>query len=167
MPEGNALDPVPGYGAYLAHMGTFTIGRLAQAAGVNVETVRYYERRGLLEQPPRAGSGYRQYTDSDLWRLQFIARGKRLGFTLAEIAELMGAAGTRSTEEILRAARSKIEALDERQRQLAQTRSRLEELADLCEKGADADCIALRVVTAGTPPAPEAASPSPGPPPSA
>ena len=74
-------------------MGSFTIGRLAETAGVNVETVRYYERRGLLEQPPRPGQGYRQYSDADVWRLQFIRRGKDLGFTLAEIAELLGPEG--------------------------------------------------------------------------
>ncbi len=125
-------------------MGTFTIGKLAEAAGVNVETVRYYERRGLLAQPERDGPGYRQYGAADLWRLQFVRRGKDLGFTLAEIAELVAAG---STEEVLQAAQAKIEAVDARQRELAGRRARLERLVELCAGGDAADCAGLRVVS--------------------
>jgi DNA-binding transcriptional MerR regulator len=129
-------------------MTAFTIGKLAEAAGVHVETIRYYERRGLLAPPPRSTSGYRQYSPDDLWRLQFIARGKRLGFTLAEIASVMSPpspAAPASPQRVLEAARAKIAAIDERQRELARTRCRLQQLAELCEHGADADCLALRV----------------------
>ena len=147
-------------------MTAFTIGKLAEAAGVHVETIRYYERRGLLAPPPRSASGYRQYSPDDLWRLQFIARGKRLGFTLAEIAEVMSPTSTStsastststsspasasvsasaSPDRVLEAARAKIAAIDERQRELARVRCRLQQLAELCEHGADADCLALRV----------------------
>jgi DNA-binding transcriptional MerR regulator len=125
-------------------MTALTIGKLAEAAGVHVETIRYYERRGLLAPPPRSASGYRQYSPDDLWRLQFIARGKRLGFTLAEIAEVMSPASA-SPERVLGAARAKIAAIDERQRELARVRCRLQQLAELCEHGAHADCLALRV----------------------
>jgi MerR family transcriptional regulator, copper efflux regulator len=124
-------------------MAALTIGKLAEAAGVHVETIRYYERRGLLAPPPRTASGYRQYSADDLWRLQFIARGKRLGFTLAEIASVMSPAA--SAEDMLAAARAKIAAIDERQRELARTRCRLQQLAELCQHGDDGDCIALRV----------------------
>jgi DNA-binding transcriptional MerR regulator len=135
-------------------MTAFTIGKLADAAGVHVETIRYYERRGLLAPPPRSASGYRQYSPDDLWRLQFIARGKRLGFTLAEIGDVMSPASSSlpgpapapaSPERVLGAARAKIAAIDERQRELARMRCRLQQLAELCEHGADADCLALRV----------------------
>jgi DNA-binding transcriptional MerR regulator len=128
-------------------MTAFTIGKLAEAAGVHVETIRYYERRGLLAPPPRSASGYRQYSPDDLWRLQFIARGKRLGFTLAEIGEVMSPASSSpaSPERVLGTARAKIAAIDERQRELARMRCRLQQLAELCEHGADADCLALRV----------------------
>jgi DNA-binding transcriptional MerR regulator len=133
-------------------MTAFTIGKLAEAAGVHVETIRYYERRGLLAPPPRSASGYRQYSPDDLWRLQFIARGKRLGFTLAEIGEVMSPTlsslagpAPASPERVLGAARAKIAAIDERQRELARVRCRLQQLAELCEHGADADCLALRV----------------------
>ena len=125
-------------------MGTFTIGRLADAAGVHVETVRYYERRGLIEPPPRSPSGYRQYSAGDLWRLQFIARGKQLGFTLAEIADVLGDVD-RTPDAVLAAAQAKIAAVDERLAELARMRCRLEQLADLCRDGDAADCVALRV----------------------
>ena len=66
-----------------------TIGELAERAGVNVQTVRYYERRGLLAKPRRTDSGYRTYTDVTLDRLRFIRRAQELGFTLSEIGELL------------------------------------------------------------------------------
>jgi MerR family copper efflux transcriptional regulator len=65
------------------------IGELAEQAGVNVQTVRYYERRGLLPEPDRKASGYRIYDESDALRLGFILRAKALGFTLSEIEELL------------------------------------------------------------------------------
>jgi DNA-binding transcriptional MerR regulator len=122
-----------------------TIGQLARAAGVNVETVRYYERRGLLAEPPRSPSGYRLYSPADLWRLQFIARGKALGFTLTEIAEITGDGGDRCTGCIVEAAHQKIAAIEQQERALAATRARLEQLVDVCQDGAAADCVALRV----------------------
>jgi MerR family transcriptional regulator, copper efflux regulator len=128
-----------------------TISQLAHEAGVNIETIRYYERRRLLREPPRTRSGYRQYSDSDLWRLQFIARAKRLGFTLAEIATLMGpdtdssADRSGSQDSVAAMARAKMEALDIRQEELAATRSRLERLIDICGNPASDDCRALRV----------------------
>lgn len=70
-------------------MATLTIGRLARRAGVNVETIRYYERRGLLPEPPRTGSGYRQYQPQAVRRIGFIKRAQALGFTLEEIGELL------------------------------------------------------------------------------
>ncbi len=124
-------------------MEALTIGQLADAAGVHIETIRYYERRGLLRDPPRTASGYRQYSGTDLWRLQFIARAKHLGFTLAEIATLVGPHG--SSDNVLAMARSKIRALDEQQRDLADTRSRLERLVDICRDSTSDDCVALRL----------------------
>ncbi|HET6773075.1 MAG TPA: MerR family transcriptional regulator [Acidimicrobiales bacterium] len=126
-------------------MSTYTIGRLAEAAGVHVETIRYYERRGLIEQPPRSPSGYRRYSADDLWRLQFIGRGKRLGFTLAEIADVLGSRGGGSAEMVLAAARAKLAAVDEQLHELAVVRCRLQQLAELCRHGDDADCVALQV----------------------
>ena len=124
---------------------TYTIGRLADAAGVHVETIRYYERRGLLAPPPRTASGYRLYSDDDLRLLQLIARGKRLGFTLREIADLVGDAGARSVDDVLAAAQAKLVAVEARQRDLAEIQRRLQQLTELCADGAEPDCVALRV----------------------
>jgi DNA-binding transcriptional MerR regulator len=122
-----------------------TIGQLAQAAGLNVETIRYYERRGLIRDPPRTDAGYRQYSAADLWRLQFIARAKRLGFTLADIASLVGPDSLNTADTVVRMARAKIDALDERQSELADTHARLDRLIDICGDPSSEDCMALRV----------------------
>lgn len=66
-----------------------TIGRLARSAGVNVETIRYYQRRGLVREPPRPVYGYRHYPAETVTRVRFIKRAQRLGFTLREIGELL------------------------------------------------------------------------------
>lgn len=66
-----------------------TIGQVAKAAGVGVETVRFYERVGLIPDPPRRPSGYREYPPDAVHRIEFIKRAKALGFTLAEIGELL------------------------------------------------------------------------------
>ena len=126
-------------------METLTIGELARRAGVNVETVRYYERRGLLDEPPRSPAGYRQYSGEDLWRLQFIARAKRLGFTLAEIGDLLGSG--RCADAVLAAAHAKLATVDERQRELVEQQQRLQRLVDLCEGGDPGACAALDVLS--------------------
>lgn len=66
-----------------------TIGQVARKAGFGIETVRFYERNGLIDEPPRKTSGYRQYPESVISRLQFIKRAKELGFSLREIKELL------------------------------------------------------------------------------
>jgi MerR family mercuric resistance operon transcriptional regulator len=133
---------------------SLTIGQLADAAGVHIETVRYYERRGLLRDPPRSAAGYRQYSRGDLWRLQFIARAKRLGFTLTEVASLVhGHDGNEisdsadSTDSVLAMAHQKIQVLDEQRRALGETRARLARLIDICEVPGSEDCLALRVTS--------------------
>lgn len=123
-----------------------TIGELARAGGVNIETIRYYERRGLVDEPPRSPAGYRQYSSDDLWRLQFIARAKRLGFTLSEIADLIGTGG-RCAGDVLQAARAKLASLEERQRGLAEVTERLQRLVALCQEGDPSACTALDVVS--------------------
>jgi len=68
---------------------TFTIGKLAKQAGVGIDTVRFYERRGLLPEPERTSSGYRLYRDDSVDRIRFVRRAKQLGFTLDEIENLL------------------------------------------------------------------------------
>lgn len=70
-------------------MESMTVGKLVKMAGINMETVRYYERIGLMPQPKRKESGYRMYSETDLKRLLFIKRAKELGFVLREISELL------------------------------------------------------------------------------
>lgn len=69
--------------------GTFTIGALAQAAGVNLETIRFYQRQGLLHEPAKPQGGIRRYGESDLARVRFVKSAQRLGFNLDEVAELL------------------------------------------------------------------------------
>src|SRR5690348_3389954 len=88
-----------------------TIGGLAEACGISVETVRYYERRELLEQPPRPVQGYRRYGQDDIDRIAFVQRAKQLGFTLNEIRELIISSATGGLEEVLAAARDKLQAV--------------------------------------------------------
>jgi DNA-binding transcriptional MerR regulator len=128
-------------------MATFTIGTLAHRAGVHIETIRYYERRGLLRDPPRSVAGYRQYSATDLWRLQFIARAKQMGFTLAEIGGLVGEDTGSTADSVLSLARSKIAALDVRQRAIEETRARLLRLIDICADPGNEDCTALRLTS--------------------
>ncbi len=68
---------------------TLTIGRLARAAGVNVETIRYYQRIGLIEEPPKPAQGYRRYPAGTVARIRFIKRAQELGFTLHEVGDLL------------------------------------------------------------------------------
>lgn len=100
-------------------MSALTIGRLAKASGIGVETVRFYEREGLLPPAARTASGYRQFPPETIQRLGFIRRAKRLGFALGEIAELL------ELEEA-QGERARVKALTERK--LAQIDRRIEEL---------------------------------------
>jgi DNA-binding transcriptional MerR regulator len=83
------LDIVPRYRAYAYDMETLTRGKLARLAHVNPETIRFYEREGLLPRVPRAHNGYRSYSASSLERIQFVARAKSLGFSLDQIRDLL------------------------------------------------------------------------------
>lgn len=140
------MTPYHGTARNLGDMESLTIGRLADEAGVHVETVRYYERRGLLRDPPRTAAGYRQYTSDDLRRLQFIARAKRLGFTLTEIAGLIeDQDGGEPADSVLARAHEKMHALNEQRRALEETRARLARLIDICEDPSSEDCLALKV----------------------
>ena len=127
-------------------MSAFTIGNLARAAGVSVETVRYYERRGLVDRPVRRGSQYREYSEADVARLRFIRRAKELGFTLAEIRELLPAADTGCVDGVLVAARTKLAQVESDVAELEALRARLARLVDGCADGGD-DCVTLDVAT--------------------
>lgn len=128
-------------------MDTMKIGEFAGRAGVNVQTVRYYERRGLLPEPQRRESGYREYDEESLERLQFIRRGQELGFTLAEIEELLTLRTDPETTaaEVKARAEAKIADVAERIADLQQIKHALEHLAGQCQGGAGptGDCPLL------------------------
>ncbi len=113
----------------------FTIGQLARRAGVGVETVRFYERQGLLAPPPRGTSGYRQYPEDAVARLHFIRRAKALGFSLREIRELLSLQvdPTGSSGEVQARAHAKLAAIDGKIRTLRQMRQRLVRLSTACD----------------------------------
>ena len=128
-------------------MATLTIGRLADEVGVSIDTVRFYERKGLLPEPARTAAGYRTYGAADTWRLRFILRAKDLGFTLREVGDLLehvtrergdAAAAVRA------AAAAKIDAVADQEAELAALRGRLRRLVDLCDEGDDEGCASLR-----------------------
>lgn len=113
------------------------IGDLARRAGVNLQTVRYYERRGLLADPRGRAGGYREYGDATLERLTFIRRAQELGFTLAEIAELLALrVDARTTAgQVKDRARAKIAEVDAKVRDLERIRHALHHLAGRCRGG--------------------------------
>jgi MerR family copper efflux transcriptional regulator len=120
-----------------------TIGELAAAAGVGIETIRYYERERILPAPKRSPSGYRQYEDVDMWRLAFISRGKALGFTLRDIAELLGAGDDRSVDDVQRITRERLRGVEADLAQLTRRRDDLNRLLATCADGVEDDCVHL------------------------
>ena len=116
-----------------------TIGRVAREAGVGVETVRFYEREGLLPRPPRRDAGYRQYGDDAVARLRFIRRAKELGFTLKEVSELLElrVAHGSGAGDVKRRTAAKIEDVDRRIEALRRIRETLAELERACSGEGD------------------------------
>jgi DNA-binding transcriptional MerR regulator len=111
-----------------------TIGRIASAAGVSIDTLRFYERQGLLAKPRRSYSGYRNYSDDVLDRLRFIGDAKRLGFTLKEIKELLSQ-GVKSTTEcgpVTRKAEAKLAAMNDEIDRLLKLRLTLRKMVETC-----------------------------------
>ncbi len=113
-------------------MAAMTIGQLAKRAGVNIDTIRYYERNGLMPQPVRRASGYREYESDDAARLRFILRAKDLGFTLAEIAELMSLSADRDVRGVKRRAEQRLAQVEQKIRELQRVRRGLKTLIAAC-----------------------------------
>ncbi len=111
------------------------IGELSKKSGAGIETIRYYERKGLLADPVRSPSGYRHYEASVVERLQFIRRAKELGFTLAEIKEILALwfdANTRC-EHVRQRAEQKIADIEEKVRSLHKMKRSLKKVISECE----------------------------------
>lgn len=125
-----------------------TIGKLATQAGVAVDTVRFYEREGLLPAPPRLDSGYRLYPADAVKRLRFIRRAKTLGFTLPEIGELLALSAPRAdVRKVKRAAQGKLQLLDDKIAELERIRAGLRQLVEHCPGHGDSgDCPILNAL---------------------
>lgn len=116
-----------------------TIGGLAAAAGVNVETIRFYQRRGLLAQPLRPHGGVRRYTAADVDRLRFIRRAKLVGFTLEEIADLLEANGRGACARTSRQIERKLAEVRERMAALRAVEADLLLMAAACSSAGDSE----------------------------
>ncbi len=120
-----------------------TIGGLAKAAGVGVETVRYYQRRGLLAEPPKPHGEIRRYSDEDVRRLKFIRSAQAAGFTLAEIAGLLELSESDDRTRIRALATARVAALDAKIAELSDARTALSGLATACKNKRGGACPIL------------------------
>lgn len=119
------------------------IGDLARRVGIPIDTVRYYERNGLLPPPARRASGYREYHEDDIPRLRFVLRAKTLGFTLVEIRELLALSDEQhgDTGNLKAVARAKLEQVEERMSELGRIRDALRSMVEACPgKGPVSEC---------------------------
>ncbi len=130
-------------------METLTIGQLAKKADVHIETIRYYEKRGLIPVPPRKESGYRQYSDEMVRRIQFIKHAKELGFSLKEINELLTLKldARTSCSEVKKKAESKIADIDRKIKTLQGMKKALVKLTKACSgRGPAKECPILEAL---------------------
>ena len=127
-------------------MSTYTIGKLAKDTAVNIETIRFYERKGLLPKPNRSPSGYRQYSDEDLKRMHFILLAKKHGFSLEDIKELLELRVDPSSSclEVRTKAEEKITVIEKKITELSRMKQALEILAASCHGvGPSGECPIL------------------------
>ena len=123
-------------------LSSLTIGKLAAAGGVGVETIRFYQRKGLLEQPTR-DAGIRRYGSDDVRRLRFIKQAQTAGFTLDQIRELLDLDASEDRSRARELARERVVALNSKIRELKQARDALQRLANECGGGATGPCPIL------------------------
>ena len=124
------------------------IGEVAGRAGVNVQTLRFYERRGLLPEPPRRASGYREYAPESVRRVRFIKRAQELGFTLAEVEELLRLREDPRIpcREVRATAETKIADIEEKMRRLRAMRAALAALVESCAANREHHCPLLEAL---------------------
>lgn len=128
-------------------MDSIGIGTLAKRAGVSIDTVRYYERGGLLAPKTRLASGYRRYSELEVARLRFIRRAQALGFSLKEVKELLALSKLRDVARVRRTAQEKLADVEERIASLERVRKGLAGLIAACPgHGRAADCPILKAL---------------------
>lgn len=119
----------------MGHGETTTIGEFARAAKVNIQTVRFYERQGILKPAHRTGSGYRLYDQENLKRLNFILQAKELGFSLKEINDLLGlrVRSVQTCDRVRKKAQEKLAVIQDKMSKLKKIEKTLKELIEKCE----------------------------------
>lgn len=127
-----------------------TIGTLAKQGGVNVETIRYYQRRGLLQEPTKPRSGFRQYTSDTVKRVRFIKRAQALGFTLEEITGLLTLDERKACLETRGIAAHKLELIEEKIADLSKMKKALSRLVRACDTSSTgAPCPIIHLLADG------------------
>lgn len=118
-------------------MSALTVGKVAAEAGVNIETLRYYERKGILPEPPRSPSSYRLYPEDTVRRVRFVKRAQELGFTLKEVKEILSLRVTRGARcrDVQQQAEVKIQEIDQKIRALQAMQNVLQQLVQQCSSG--------------------------------
>ena len=137
-------------------MTTLSIGKLAKVSHTGIETIRFYERRGLLPSPPRSAAGYRRYPTATVQRLQFIHRAKALGFTLDEITDLLAlqqdTTRNHSRAEVKAISEAKLARIEEKIRHLEGMRAALAQLVSACSgEGPVQGCPIIEALAEGEP----------------
>lgn len=130
--------------------GQMTSGKIAKAAGVNVETLRFYEREGILAEPARTASGYRLYDESAVERIRFVQRAQALGFTLREVRELIAldARPDADCDDLRLRAENKLELVEQKMRELQRMKSALGTLLESCVAGQPVkNCPVMKCLT--------------------
>lgn len=133
-------------------MNGLTIGKVAKGAGLGIETVRFYEKEGLIEPPERTASNYRIYSSQAIVRLRFIKRAKTLGFTLKEIKELLSLRHNPSANksDVKKQVEAKIDDIKQKISDLKKIQKTLETLDECCNgKGPTDDCPILKALEGG------------------
>ncbi|AYC32464.1 Hg(II)-responsive transcriptional regulator [Pseudomonas cavernae] len=124
-----------------------SIGKLAKAAGVNIETIRYYQRRGLLDEPVKPLGGHRRYSADEAKRVRFIRRAQALGFTLDEVGALLTLDAACACTETRALAARKLALIEQKMADLAAMRQVLSGLVQQCDAGdGGADCPIIDVL---------------------
>jgi len=128
---------------------SLTIGTVAKRAGVPIDTIRYYEREGLLPEPLRRASGYRSYNETAIRQLRFIRRAKDLGFTLEEIRDLLALSSDRrgGVKAVRKRTEQRLASIDARIDELMRIRKGLQQLVEACPGHGDPEhCPILRAL---------------------
>jgi len=133
------------------------IGEAADAAGVSAKMIRHYEQIGLVPEATRTDSGYRQYTERDVSILRFIRQSRRLGFSMEQIADLLGlwSNDRRASREVKALAQAHLDALEEKMREMAKMQQALKKLVTSCHGDDDPHCAILDELAVSSPNAPQ------------